>query len=136
MIEQRINDSLRELEQGLQNIDSARKQVEQTINSFDGLKGSTSEYISQLGALTSKVKGLIAAIETDYNQKTAVFDKDRKSIVESANSASLKLADATEVFANSLNGINTKLKYSMILNLVLFLILGVFVFIVARYMIM
>lgn len=132
MIDQRINDSLKELEQGLKNIDSARKQVEKTVNSFDGLNGSTSEYISQLGTLTSKVKGLIAAIETDYNQKTAAFEKDRKSIIESANSASYKLADATEVFANSLNKIDTKLKYSMIVNAILFVILGVVVFLTAR----
>ena len=132
MIDQRINDSLKELEQGLKNIDSARKQVEKTVNSFDGLNGSTSEYVSQLGILTSKVKGLIAAIETDYNQKTAAFEKDRKSIIESANSASQKLADATEAFANSLNKIDTKLKYSMIVNAILFVILGVLVFLTAR----
>lgn len=132
MIDQRINDSLKELEQGLKNIDSARKQVEKTVNSFDGLNGSTSEYVSQLGTLTSKVKGLIAAIETDYNQKTAAFEKDRKSIIESVNSASQKLADATETFANSLNKIDTKLKYSMIVNAILFVILGVVVFLTAR----
>lgn len=132
MIDQRINDSLKELEQGLKNIDSARKQVEKTVNSFDGLNGSTSEYVLQLGALTSKVKELIAAIETDYNQKTAAFEKDRKSIIESANSASQKLADATETFANSLNKIDTKLKYSMIVNAILFVILGVVVFLTAR----
>ena len=132
MIDQRINDSLKELEQGLKNIDSARKQVEKTVNSFDGLNGSTSEYVSQIGALTSKVKGLIAVIETDYNQKTAAFEKDRKSIIASANSASQKLADATEAFANSLNKIDTKLKYSMILNAILCVILGVVVFLTAR----
>lgn len=132
MIDQKINDSLKELEQGLKNIDSARKQVEKAVNSFDGLNGSTSEYVSQLGTLTSKVKGLIAAIETDYNQKTAAFEKDRKSIIESANSASQKLADATEAFANSLNKIDTKLKYSMIVNAILFVILGVVVFLSAR----
>lgn len=132
MIDQRINDSLKELEQGLKNIDSARKQVERTVNSFDGLNDSTSEYVSQLGTLTSKVKGLISAIETDYNQKTAAFEKDRKSIIESANSATQKLADATEAFANSLNKIDTKLKYSMIVNAILFVILGVVVFLTAR----
>ena len=132
MIEQRINDSLKELEQGLINIDSAHKQVEKTVNSFDGLKGSTSEYVSQLGTLTSKVKGLIAAIETDYTQKTTAFEKDRKSIIESANSASQKLVDATEAFANSLNKIDTKLKYSIIVNAILFVILVIVVFLTAR----
>lgn len=132
MIDQRINDSLKELEQGLKNIDSARKQVEKTVNSFDGLNGSTSEYVSHLGTLTSKVKGLIAAIETDYDKKTAAFEKDRKSIIESANFATQKLADATETFANLLNKIDTKLKYSMIVNAILFVILGVVVFLTAR----
>ena len=132
MIDQRINDSLKELEQGLKNIDSARKQVEKTVNSFEGLNSSTSEYVSQLSVLTSKVKGLITAVETDYNQKTAAFEKDRKSIVESANSASQKLADATETFANSLNKIDTKSKYSMIVNAILFVILGLVVFLTAR----
>ena len=37
MIDQKINNSLRELEQSLKNIDSARKQVEKTISSYDGL---------------------------------------------------------------------------------------------------
>ena len=48
MIDQRINDTLKELEQALINIDSARSQVEKTVNSFDGLNSSTSEYVSQL----------------------------------------------------------------------------------------
>lgn len=48
MIDQRINDSLMELEQGLKNIDSARKQVERTVNSYEGLRNSTSEYVTQL----------------------------------------------------------------------------------------
>ena len=87
MIDQRINDSLKELEQGLKNIDSARKQVERTINSYDGLHNSTSEYVAQLGNLTTKVKELVTAIGTDYNQKATAFDKDRKVIVDSANSA-------------------------------------------------
>lgn len=132
MIDQRINDTLKELEQALINIDSARSQVEKTVNSFDGLNSSTSEYVSQLGALTTKVKGLIEAIETDYNQKTATFEKDRKSIIESANSASKKLADATETFANSLDKIDTKLKYSMLVNAILSVILGLIIFLTAR----
>ena len=81
MIDQRINDSLKELEQGLKNIDSARKQVERTINSYDGLHNSTSEYVTQLGKLTTKVKELVTAIGTDYNQKATAFDKDRKVII-------------------------------------------------------
>ena len=124
MIDQKINDSLKELEQGLKNIDSARKQVERTINSYDGLHNSTSEYVTQLRTLTTKVKELVTAIGVDYNQKVAAFDKDRKSVIESANSASQKLSEATDSFKNSLNMIETKVNYSLIINIILAIALG------------
>ena len=132
MIDQRINDSLKELEQGLKNIDSARKQVERTINSYDGLHNSTSEYVTQLGKLTTKVKELVTAIGTDYNQKTTAFDKDRKVIVDSANSAIHELSNSTEAFKNSLNNVENKLKYSLIVNITLFVILGMIVFLTSK----
>lgn len=128
MIDQRINDSLKELEQGLKNIDSARKQVERTINSYDGLHNSTSEYVTQLGKLTTKIKEFVAAIGTDYNQKVAAFEKDRKSVIDSANSASQKLSEATDTFGNSLNKIESKLNYSLIMNIVLAIVLGGVIF--------
>lgn len=124
MIDQRINDSLKELEQSLKNLDSARKQVEKTIESYDGLHDSASEYVAQLKKITAKVEELIAAVGTDYKQKVEEFDKDCKSIIESANSASQKLSEATDSFNNSLNKIETKLNYSLIINVVLAVILG------------
>ena len=130
MIDQRINDSLKELEQGLKNIDSARKQVERTINSYDGLHNSTS--VAQLGNLTKKVKELVTAIGTDYNQKATAFDKDRKVIVDSANSAIHELSNSTETFKNSLNNVENKLKYSLIVNITLFVILGIIVFLTSK----
>lgn len=132
MIDQRINNSLKELEQSLKNIDSARKQVEKTVSSFDGLSDSTSQYVAQLDAITKDVEGLIASIEADYNQKNISFENDRKAIVESANSATQQLVDATKAFADSLNKIETKLKYSTIINVVLFVIVGLLIFLAAR----
>ena len=124
MIDQRINDSLRELEQSLKNLDSARKQVEKTIESYDGLHDSASEYVAQLKKITTKVEELIAAVGTDYKQKVEEFDKDCKSIIESAKSASQKLLEATGSFNNSLNKIEAKQNYSLIINVVLAVILG------------
>ena len=132
MIDQRINDSLKELEQGLKNIDSARKQVERTINSYDGLHNSTSEYVTQLGKLTTKVKELVTAIGTDYNQKATALDKARKVIVDSANSAIHELSNATEAFKNSLNNVENKLKYSIIVNITHFVIVGKIVYLTSK----
>ena len=116
MIDQRINNSLKELEQSLKNIDSARKQVEKTVSSYDGLNNTTSEYVSTLNTLTIRVKELISSIETDYKQKVSSFEKDRNAIINSANAASQKLSDATDSFQNSLKKLDAKLKYSLILN--------------------
>ena len=124
MIDQRINDSLMELEQSLKNLDSARKQVEKTMESYDGLHDSVSEYVAQLEKITTKVEELIVVVGTDYTQKVEEFDKDCKSIIESANSASQKLSEATDSFNNSLNTIEGKQNYSMMINIVLAIILG------------
>ena len=124
MMDQRINDSLKELEQSLKNLDSARKQVEKTMESYDGLHDSVSEYVAQLEKITTKVEELIVVVGTDYTQKVEEFDKDCKSIIESANSASQKLSEATDSFNNSLNTIETKQNYSMMINIVLAIILG------------
>ena len=124
MIDQRINDSLKELEQSLKNLDSARKQVEKTMESYDGLHDSVSEYVAQLEKITTKVEELIVVVGTDNKQKVEEFDKDCKSIIESANSASQKLSEATDSFNNSLNTIEAKQNYSMMINIVLAIILG------------
>ena len=112
------------MEQSLKNIDSARKQVEKTISSYDGLQKSTSEYVAQLGNLTTKMKEVIKTIGEDYNQKIANLEKECKTIIESANSAFQNLSDATDSFSNSLNKIESKLKYSLIINIILAIALG------------
>ena len=83
-----------------------------------------SEYVTQLKKITTKVEELIVVVGTDYKQKVKGFDSDCKSIIESANSASQKLSEATDSFKNSLNKIEAKQNYSLIINVVLAIILG------------
>ena len=132
MIDQKINNSLKELEQSLKNIDSARKQVEKTVNSYDGLNNTTSEYVTTLSTLTTNVKNLIKSVETDYYQKLSAFEQDRKTIIDSANAASQKLSEASDGFKASLNNIETKLRYSMIINIITFISLLVVLFFVLK----
>lgn len=123
MIDQKINDSLKSLEQELRNIESARKQVEKTVDAYNGLNSSTSQYVQNLSSLTTKVKDLVAAVENDYSSKMSSFEKERKSIIDSANAASNKLAEATDSFRESLGNVENKLKYSLILNIIMILAL-------------
>jgi len=130
MIDEKINNTLKELELGLKNIDSARKQVEKTVNSYDELNGSTKEYISMLGLLTTQIKELVNSIGNDYNQKVVELEKDRRSIIESVNNASNKLSESTVKFKESLNNVESKLKQCMIINVVTIILMVIILFFV------
>ena len=132
MIDEKINNSLRELEQGLNNIESARKQVEKTVNSFDGLNKTTAEYVKQLGGITTKVKELVDIISKDYEQKVKAFEKDRDSVIQASNAAAEKLSNATEDFNDSLNDIKVKLKYSIAFHIVLLIAIVAIVFLLVK----
>ena len=87
MIDEKINNSLRELEQGLKSMESARKQVEKTVNSYDGLNSTTAEYVSKLGTITTKIQELVDTIGKDYSQKVKAFEKDRETVINAATAA-------------------------------------------------
>lgn len=132
MIDEKINNSLRELEQGLKNIESARKQVEKTVNSYDGLNSATTEYVSKLGTITTKIQELVDTIGEDYSQKVKAFEKDRETVINVSTAAIEKLSIATEEFKNSLFEIQTKLKYSLFVNAVSIVAIAIIIFLLMR----
>lgn len=132
MIDEKINNSLRELEQGLQNIESARKQVERTVNSYDGLNSTTADYVNKLGVVTAKIKELLDSIGKDYDQKVKTFEKDRETVIKASNAATEKLSNATEEFKGSLFDIQTKLKYSLIVNAVSLVAIAAIVYLLLK----
>ena len=127
MIDEKINNSLRELEQGLKNVESARKQVEKTVNSYDGLNSTTADYVNKLGVVTAKIKELVDSIGKDYDQKVKEFEKDRETVIKASNAATEKLSNATDEFRESLFELHTKLKYSLTINAVLLFAIGAIV---------
>lgn len=132
MIDEKINNSLRELEQGLKSMESARKQVEKTVNSYDGLNSTTAEYVNKLGTITTKIQELVDAIGKDYSLKVRAFDKDRETVINASTTATEKLSNATEEFKDSLVEIQTKLKYSLIVNAVSLAAIVVIIFFVLK----
>ena len=132
MIDEKINKTLKELEQGLQDVESARKQVERTVSSFSNLNTTTLEYVSKLGTITTKVQELVGYVGKDYAQKVKDFEKDREAVIKSSNTATEKLSNATEEFKESLFEIQTKLKYSLIVNAVSLVVIGAILFLLMR----
>lgn len=118
MIDKKINDTLIELEENLKSLDSARLQVTKIVESYDGLKTSTSKYVSELETVTEKMKNLINSIEKDYSQKNEEFQKDRDVIYNTSSAAIKELSDATGEFKSLLRGIQDKLKYNIIINVI------------------
>lgn len=132
MIDEKINNSLRELEQGLKNVESARKQVEKTVSSYDGLNKTTAEYVSQLGVITTKVKEVVDSIGKDYDQKVKAFEKDRDTVIKASNDAIEELTNAKDEFKDSLVGIQKNQKYNFMLNAVLLIVLVVVLLVLLR----
>lgn len=133
MIDERISKTLSELETSLRSVESARKQVEKTVNSYDGLKSTTAEYVSELGNVTTNVKELVDSVGKDYTQKVKTFEKDRETLVNATTSAIQELSNATDGFKYSLSKVQSQLKYSLIVNAVsLVAIIGIIILFIIK----
>lgn len=75
MIDEKINKTLSELEANLRNVESARKQVESTVNSYEGIKAVTANYVKNLSSIENNLHALITAIGADY-EKTRIRSKE------------------------------------------------------------
>ena len=132
MIDEKINNSIMELEQGLKSIESARKQVEKTVSAYDGLNNTTAEYVNQLGVITTKIQKLVDCIGNDYAQKVKAFEKDRDTVIKASNAATDKLTNATEEFKISLLEIRIKLKYALIISAVSWVTVAAIFFLILK----
>lgn len=132
MIDEKINNSLKELEQSLKNLEAARKQVEKTVNAYDGLKATTTEYVNKLSVVTTKVQELVGTIENDYSQKVKVFEKDRETIINASKIATNSLFKATDEFKDSLLEIQMRLKYSLVISTVSLTTIGIIIFLLLK----
>jgi hypothetical protein len=90
------------------------------------------EYVSKLGTITTKVQELVGYVGKDYAQKVKDFEKDREAVIKSSNTATEKLSNATEEFKESLFEIQTKLKYSLIVNAVSLVAIAAIVFLLLK----
>lgn len=96
MIDEKINKTLSELEANLRKVESARKQVESTVNSYEGIKAVTANYVKNLSSIENNLHALITAIGADYEKNTDSFQRDCKEITTSCNSLISKINDAVE----------------------------------------
>lgn len=96
MIDEKINKTLTEMEANLAKVESARKQVESTVGSFNGLQAKTSEYVNSLTDVNKNLKDVLKLVGEDYKQMVNSFKNDRESIMEACNSAISTVNNAAE----------------------------------------
>lgn len=124
MIDEKINKTLSELEASLKNIESARKQVQETINSYDGLQKTTTTYVNNLSSIDKNLEQLIYSIGKDYESKVVSFEKDCKIISDSCGALIDSINNSVEEIKNnvstSITGVHKKFTYVLICNAILF----------------
>lgn len=131
MIDKKINNSLKELEQNLKEVETARKQVERTVKSYEGLNSTTADYVSKLSVITTKIQELVDAIGKDYKLKVKELEKDRDTIIKAANAGTEKFSNASDEFATSLQATGKKLTYSIIINVISLIAIGVIILMIS-----
>lgn len=126
MIDDKINSSLREIERELQNISSARSQVDRTVASYEELKNATSSYTKSLSAIKEELAGLINTLRVDYAEIISDFKKQQKDIKGKSRTTLEGVANAAENVQKKVNesikSVNQKLTISLVLNAVLIVI--------------
>lgn len=126
MIDDKINSSLKEIERELQNISSARSQVDRTVASYEELKNVTSSYTKSLSAIKDELAGLINTLRVDYAEIISDFKKQQKEIEDKSRTALEAVSDAAETVqknvSESIKSVNQKLIFSLALNAVLIVI--------------
>lgn len=122
MIDEKINKTLSELEANLRNVESARKQVESTVNSYEGIKAVTANYVKNLSSIENNLHALITAIGADYEKNTDSLQRDCKEITTSCNSLISKINDAVENIngkvSSQIDKIHKKFMYVIICSVI------------------
>lgn len=133
MIDDKINNSLKEIERELQNISSARTQVNKTVASYEELKIATASYTKSLNNVKEELTSLVNTLRIDYKEIISDFKKQQKDIATASQSTLDSLSEASEnvkkSVSDSINSIQKKLIISIILNVVLIAIVMVLHFI-------
>lgn len=120
MIDDKINESLKEIERELQSISSARNQVDKTVASYEELKIATEAYAKSLSNVKEDLTKIVKLLQEDYSKIISAFKRQQKDI-ETASKACLdSLHEASENVEQRVDGwvssIQKKLLWSLILN--------------------
>lgn len=119
-MEERINQALAQLESDLQNISSAREQVEKTVGTSKELQEVVAGYVSSLDSLLANVKDWVKEISsfqgsniTGIEKSIGIIQKNCDKVIEKFSNSTDKTSDnlkqKTEEELSKFESANTKL---------------------------
>lgn len=133
MIDEKINKTLSELETNLRNLESARKQVESTVNSYEGLKATTANYVKELFSIRGNLEALITIIGVDYENNTKSFERDCKTITDSCYRLMSKINNTIDEtkrdVSSQITKFHKKFTYVILCNVIIWITMLVLFFI-------
>ena len=126
MIDTKINKTLSELETNLRNLESAKNQVEKTVNTYSELESTTSEYVKRLSSINVNLKDIVQTIGQDYKNNIKSFRKDCDDLISKID----KAVDSTQnEISSSIKSFNRKFTFVIIFNIIMYITILVLFFI-------
>lgn len=112
MNENLVNELIEQLKQNLNNVESARNQVEKTVQAYNTLGTDVNKYTSELNIIAQNVKTMISQLEEikemfARNVSTQIIDEIQVAITTIANSingVSSHISDLTNAQTEQLTG--------------------------------
>ena len=105
MDERVINELIMQLTENLEKVESARQQVEDTVQAYDVLKTEVSKYTTELGFITQNVRTMIAQLE---EMKERFLSNISTEIVDEIHQAVTTITTAIEGVSSKISSLDTK----------------------------
>lgn len=100
MIDEKINEALAELAQSLKDLDSARKQVDDTVKAYSSLSEATTEYAANMASVQESIEKLVATIGDNYRGDVNGLKAKSEIVIASCKA---KLDRAATTFADNVS---------------------------------
>lgn len=101
-MEDRINQALSQIERDLQNIKSAREQVESVVSSSVQLKERVGSFVSDVNALSKQVEGLIQSLAEQGKSNIVDFEKSLENLKKACATVVSSFEKETTVAASTI----------------------------------
>ncbi|MBQ8707491.1 MAG: hypothetical protein IJ523_05340 [Succinivibrionaceae bacterium] len=82
MIDEKIEQTLAEIERNLKSVESARTMVDRTVEAIDQVPAGLAECVRELEEINAQIRQLLALVRDDYGRSTESFIAGQRKLIE------------------------------------------------------